>query len=267
MFQVQHCLPLVNQSWLIKQFIHIQFDDSYFEEKFIPRPDISIIFHFKTIPLITADKSILLEPFFATPIISKSLSIRLHGNLDSFIVSCKPSVFSRIFHLDLSSVQQTIPLPRNLFYPLWEQLSELKTNHERIILFTQFIEAYHRHDYVPDTIDLLYDKITVDGLTKLLKDIKYDCPACQRTLERNFIKRTGVTPKTLMRIMRIDHLLAKIDKDKSIEYQELVFNGRYFDQAHFINDFKSIVDETPSFFFRRDINVTKMISGRIEGHL
>jgi len=150
---------------------------------------------------------------------------------------------------------------------LWEQLSKLKTNYERIILFTHFIEEYHRHAYVPDTIDLLYDKITTDGLTKLLKDIKYDCPACQRTLERNFIKRTGVTPKKLMRIMRIDQLLAKIDKNKSIEYQELVFNGRYFDQAHFINDFKSIIDETPSFFFKRDINSTKMISGRIEGQL
>ena len=42
-----------------------------------------------------------------------------------------------------------------------------------------------------------YSKVV--STKNLLKDIIIDCPICQRTLERNFIKRTGVTPKMLMR--------------------------------------------------------------------
>ena len=103
------------------------------------------------------------------------------------------------------------------------------------------------------------------GTTTLLKDIVRECPACQRTLERNFIKRTGVTPKTLMRIVRLDYLWTKIKDENAIDYQELVFDGNYFDQAHFINDFKSIIGETPNYFFNRNLQITKMFSGRAEG--
>jgi AraC-like DNA-binding protein len=44
-----------------------------------------------------------------------------------------------------------------------------------------------------------------------------------------------------------------------------VFDGNYFDQAHFINDFKSITGETPSYFFNRNLQITKMFSGWGEG--
>lgn len=255
-----------SNDWLVRQFEIFRFSDSFLAEKFIPRPDISIIFHFKDQPLILEKEHIQLEPFFAAPIISQSIVLNFHGTMDTFIAICKPTVFTRIFGIDLTPIpKRSIDLPCAVFQPLWNRLSQFKTTEERINYFTGFINSFQQTPYQPDAIDVFYDKITKKGTTSLLKDIVRDCPACQRTLERNFIKRTGVTPKTLMRIVRLDYLWTKIKDEKAIDYQDLVFDGNYFDQAHFINDFKSIIGETPNYFFNRNLQITKMFSGRAEG--
>ena len=251
--------------WLVRQF-EIFLNESFLAEKFIPRPDISIVFHFKDCPLISGKTNIQLEPFFTAPIIPKSIVLNFNGTMDTFIVICKPTVFSRVFGIDLTPIpKRSIDLPNAIFQPLWKELSQLKTTEERIDHFTCFINSFQQTSYQPDAIDLFYEKITEKGITALLKEIIRDYPACQRTLERNFIKRTGVTPKTMMRIVRLDYLLTKKKKKKAIDYQDLVFDGSYFDQAHFINDFKSIIGETPNYFFNRNLHITRMFSGQAEG--
>lgn len=254
-----------NNEWIVRQF-EIFFSESFSAEKFIPRPDISIVFHFKDCPLILGETNIPLKPFFAAPIIPKSIVLNFQGTMDTFIVACKPTVFSRILGIDLTPIpKQSIDLPCAIFKPLWNELSQLRTTEERINHFTDFINSFQHTPYQPDAIDIFYNKITEKGTAALLKEIIRECPASQRTLERNFIKRTGVTPKTLMRIVRLGYLWAKINDEKAIDYQELIFDGNYFDQAHFINDFKSIIGETPSFFFNRNLQITKMFSGRASG--
>jgi AraC-like DNA-binding protein len=265
MFGVKFFRNNGNNEWLVRQF-EIFFNESFLAEKFIPRPDISIVFHFKDRPLILGETNIQLEPFFAAPIIPKSIVLNFHRTMDTFIAICKPTVFSRVFGIDLTPIpKRSIDLPRAVFQPLWKELSQFKTAEGRITHFTDFVNSTQNTPYQPDSIDAFYNKIMEKGTTTLLKDIVRECPACQRTLERNFIKRTGVTPKTLMRIVRLDYLWTKIKDENAIDYQELVFDGNYFDQAHFINDFKSIIGETPNYFFNRNLQITKMFSGRAEG--
>lgn len=254
--------------WFIRQFETFRFSDSILAEKFIPRPDISIVFHFKDRPIILDHTNIQLGPFFVAPIIPKSIRLNFHGIMDTFVAICKPTVFACVFGINLSPVEKrSIDLPYPVFYPLWKELSQIKTAQERIVYFTEFVNTFQKTPYYPDAIDFFYDKIIEKALTTPLKDIVRDYPACRRTLERNFIKRTGVTPKMLMRIVRLNYVWSKIKDNNAINYQDLVFDGNYFDQAHFINDFKSIIGETPGYFFNRNLKITKMFSGRAEGEV
>ncbi|GAB1415721.1 helix-turn-helix domain-containing protein [Paludibacter sp.] len=267
MLYVKHFDNNKSNEWLVRKF-EIFFNESFLAEKFIPRPDISIVFHFKDRPLILGETNIQLEPFFAAPIIPQSIILNFHGTMDTFIVICKAAVFSRVFGIDLSPIQKkSINLPHEIFYPLWKDLSEIETTNKRIEHFTNFTNSFQKTLYIPDVIDMFYEKIIEKSPATLLKDIIGECAACQRTLERYFVKRTGVSPKTLMRIVRIDYLWTKIKDEKAINYQDLVFDGNYFDQAHFIKDFKSIIGEKPSYFFNRNLQITKMFSGKMEGQL
>lgn len=261
MFRLESHKADIEQNWLVSHFENFQFNEPFSGDKFVPRTDIAIIFHFKDTPLVCKEKVIKLKPFFATPILSRSLTLHCQGMMDSFVAICKPTVFSRIFNINLSAnSEQIINLPESIFNPVWKDLSALKSLEERISYFTRFINQVQKATYVPDAVDLLYDKIMVKGTTTLLKDLMLDCCACKRTLERNFLRRTGISSKTLVRIARLNYLLQKIKNKNVVDYQDLVVVGNYFDQAHFINDFKDIIGETPGTFLKRDLQLTRMFS-------
>lgn len=252
-----------NSKWLVRQFEEYRFSGSTVEDKFLPRPDVSLIFHFGDCALISGETLIQLEPFFLGPIIPRALNLKFQGNMDTFAVTCKATVFSRLFELDLSPVfKRSINLPQPIFFPLWQELANLQSSTARIDYFSVFINKMLSAPYFPDAIDVFYDKIVEKSITMPLKEIMLECHASKSTLLRKFVRRTGVSPKTLARIVRLNYLLARIKDEKAINYGELVFYGNYFDQSHFINDFKHIIGETPNYFFNRNLNIVKIFSGK-----
>lgn len=252
-----------NNDWLVRKFEAYRFTGASVEDKFIPRPDISIIFHFKDCASISGEALLKLEPFFVAPIIPQAITLRFQGDMDTLAVACKATVFSRLFDLDLSPIfKKSISLPQPLFLPLWKEMANHKNTSDRIICFTEFINSNLSTPYSPDSIDLFYDKIIEKCITLPLKEIMQECHTSKSTVQRKFINRTGVSPKTLARIVRLNYLWTKINNEKAIGFQELVFDGNYFDQTHFINDFKSIIGETPGNFFDRNLNIVKIFSAR-----
>ncbi|HRO47653.1 helix-turn-helix domain-containing protein [Agriterribacter sp.] len=257
-----------NNEWLVRQFEAYRFSGSSLADKFIPRADISIIFHFKDCPFISGEASLQLEPFFVAPIIPRAIMLQFGGNMDTLAITCKATVFSRLFELDMSPVpKRSINLPQHIFFPVWKAMAHLNTTNERIAYFSGFINSVQQTPYCPDAVDMLYGKILEKSITHPLKEIMQECFASKSTLLRKFIKRTGVSPKTLARVVRLNYLWTKIRDENAMDYQELIFDGNYFDQSHFINDFKAIVGETPGYFFNRNLNIVKMFSGKPAGEI
>jgi hypothetical protein len=58
--------------WIVKQFESIRYCDSndLLTDKFIPRPDAALVFHFKNIPSVIAPVQVKLKPFFIAPVVS-----------------------------------------------------------------------------------------------------------------------------------------------------------------------------------------------------
>lgn len=252
----------ISNNWLVYCFEAYRFNDSSFEDKFFPRPVTSIIFHFKEQPIILDENPIALKPFFVAPVISQAIPLRFQGDIDTFAIHCKSTVISRILGLDMSLTEERcITLPHNLFLPLWEKMSTQNTTAERIECFSDFINTIQPSPYIPDAIDDYCDKIIKNSIFTPLKTIMQECYESKSSLHRKFTKRAGATPKTLARIVRLDYLWRKIINEKVIDYQRLIFEGNYFDQAHFINDFKSIIGETPGYFFNRNLKTVKLFSG------
>lgn len=163
-------------SWLVENFETYWFIDVFFEDKFIPRPVASIIFHFKRTPIIVDEKQIELKPVFIAPIIPRAITLRLNGDSDIFVAHCKSTVLSRIFNIDLSATNdKSIPVPENHFYPLWERMSNQTECSDRINIFTSLIETLQTEHYKPDAIDQYYDKIIESSIHTPLKIIQNEC--------------------------------------------------------------------------------------------
>ena len=61
----------------------------------------------------------------------------------------------------------------------------------------------------------------------------------------------GISPKELTRVMRFNRAFNAINSGKPVDVQEIVFECGYYDQAHFINEFKRFTSLTPTAFINK----------------
>ncbi|MFY9116747.1 MAG: helix-turn-helix domain-containing protein [Bacteroidales bacterium] len=249
-------------SWLVKRFESINYTGGPIIEKFIPTKYSGIVFHFDDLPTLSAPFQMQLPKYFVVPLRPVATTIRLEGNLHTFIALCKPTVLSAILHIELTHpTLPYVPLPAALFEPLWQELSKATTDQERVDIFCSYFNTKICKNYKPDELDTLYDYILTRSKATRICDIISEYSKSNRTLQRAFYKRTGITPKSLLRIVRINHIWQSIKNGTPPDYQDLVLEGNYFDQTHFIKDFKAITGETPGSFFNRDLKIVKALSG------
>jgi AraC-like DNA-binding protein len=263
-FDVKFCLPDQNISWLVNQFETIEFDgSSVFADTFIPRCDSALVFHFGEPPSIIKPVQIKMPLFFIAPVLRTSLKLEIRNQLSSFIVICKTSVLSRLLNIDMTPTPSfNIEPGHNKIYTLWMLLKKIKSTENRIRCFTEFVNKLPGTPYIYDELDNIYENINKRSVTIPLSELLQESLINKRSLRRNFIKRVGLSPKTLSRIVRVNYVWNEIKSHKSIDFQKVIFDGGFYDQAHFIKDFKLITGESPSHFFKRDLQIVKMISGK-----
>jgi AraC-like DNA-binding protein len=73
----------------------------------------------------------------------------------------------------------------------------------------------------------------------------------QRQLRRIFEYYIGDTPKTFSKIIRFQNILKAKPSIQSLRQNKLFFDSGYYDQAHFIKEFKTLYGVTPSKAFGR----------------
>ena len=72
----------------------------------------------------------------------------------------------------------------------------------------------------------------------------------QRQLERGFKDKVGITPKQYLRIMRMNEVQRLLAGNHAMDLGRVAHECGYFDQAHFIKDFKRITGEKPTIFIK-----------------
>jgi len=82
------------------------------------------------------------------------------------------------------------------------------------------------------------------------------------SLERNFRKQAGFTPKHYARIMRFNQVFRLLNNQESLSWQDIVFKCGYYDQAHLIKEFSKFSGETPKEYFSKGHLSTTLYSGK-----
>lgn len=65
-------------------------------------------------------------------------------------------------------------------------------------------------------------------------------------LDREFVRIVGLSPRALARLLRLRRLLDSIDVHREISWTALAAEWGWFDQSHFIRDFRRHTGVTPS---------------------
>lgn len=77
-----------------------------------------------------------------------------------------------------------------------------------------------------------------------------------RTLERRFRQSAGLAPKTFARIFRFQNVFRLMETHPSIKLTQLALEAGYYDQAHFIREFREFAGMTPRAYFSNDHHFT-----------
>lgn len=129
---------------------------------------------------------------------------------------------------------------------LLEIVSASKTFAERIEAFTQYYRQYYPYELeAPELVTYAVEKIIASRGMTHVNDLAAETGYSSRYLLNIFQRHLGVSPKLFSRIIRFQsvlHMLNQPDKEKALAQ---ILELGYFDQNHFIKEFKEFGAETP----------------------
>ncbi len=96
--------------------------------------------------------------------------------------------------------------------------------------------------HVNQIIDSIAANRAITHVDELVKQINLS----KRTLQRLFHHYVGVSPKWVIKRFRLHEAAEKIAAGTVTDWPRLALELGYFDQAHFIRDFKAVVGMTPA---------------------
>ncbi|HEY3769885.1 MAG TPA: helix-turn-helix domain-containing protein [Candidatus Angelobacter sp.] len=178
----------------------------------------------------------------------------LQGKSHVFGIKFNPGAFRPFLKAAASSLSnRTVPLKRifgngKALNALESLLTGSSAKEDTMI---EAAEAFFRARMpaADETITLagaLVKRILEERDIKTVDDLVEKTGIGKRTLQRIFSEYVGATPKWVIRRYRLHELVEKFNSGSSANWADLALELGYFDQAHLINDFKSIVGYSPT---------------------
>lgn len=129
-----------------------------------------------------------------------------------------------------------------------EKLAEAATDKQRVNAVEQFLLAQLKEIQTDKLIIEAVKLIYQSNGTIRIKELNDKLCISQSPFEKRFRKAVGTTPKKFASIVRFNTVLGSLNPSKSLA--EICYENHFFDQAHFIKDFKQFTGDTPENFKR-----------------
>src|SRR5262249_53395455 len=100
-------------------------------------------------------------------------------------------------------------------------------------------------DTLAERMGQIVEQIATDHTITTVDTVSRRFNLSTRSLQRFFSKYVGVTPKWVINRHRLHEAIDRVARGGTVDWTRLAFDLGYFDQAHFIRDFKSIIGRTP----------------------
>lgn len=187
---------------------------------------------------------------------TKPYNVQFRANVKVFGIRFKPEGIYHTFGLPASAIDHNFidieGVAGNLFKEFCLKLHES----ESIFQMISITENYLLKKIHDKRVDLYYLETAAEFIRKSNGRISVDELAGKvfistRQLEREFKKKLGLSPKSYIRISRLNDVNRKIQNGERIDLTELSFSAGYADQAHFIRDFKQFTGESPKVFLSK----------------
>jgi AraC-like DNA-binding protein len=140
-------------------------------------------------------------------------------------------------------------LLRSELLALEEQLAEAPANPDRIACVEKFLISRLTTDESDKLVLAALALIHKNKGNIRIKELCEQLHTSQSPLEKRFRAAVGASPKKFTSIVRLKHVLVQFSASASLT--ELGYEAGFYDQAHFIREFKAFTGDTPEEFFKK----------------
>jgi AraC-like DNA-binding protein len=124
---------------------------------------------------------------------------------------------------------------------LLDRLAEARSLEQWTQQFEAAVPSIEHPDRVQRALAWMADRRGVVSIDEVADHAGFSA----RQFRRVCLEQTGLTPKFLARVLRFRHALSRIPHHPG-QFAEFALDCGYYDQAHFINEFRSLSGWTPS---------------------
>jgi len=224
-------------------------------ERVIPTGNIELMFHYKKPFIIKGEGKGKEQPRTIISGISSGYSdVTTRGESGVIAVTFYPHGACNFFKFPLLEIENLSLSLSDIWSDkvryIEEQIEEAETLASRISIIERFLSGYLTPVY-NNEIKILKTGISIINGCKgqiTTTQLSSKLYLSGKSLERKFSAFLGKTPKQFIKIVRFQEVVRSLSTPGRKSLTDLAYENGYFDQAHFIKDFKSLSGYTPGEF-------------------
>ncbi|NRA13719.1 MAG: AraC family transcriptional regulator [Crocinitomicaceae bacterium] len=233
------------------------------KQRIIPDGCMEMIFHYGDLyKQYLEDGSFVIQPkCFVFGQVTLPLDIEPTGETGIFSVRFHPDGFTPFSTIDINEMVNTTTTLPKLFGDegllLEKSILSAKANEDRVKIIETFLLERLIDPEVADRIA----KSSLEILMRLngqisVTELSDELQINRKQLQRRLTSVIGLSPKQLSKIIRLQATLKMLEDDQSTNLTSVAYDGGYFDQAHFIKDFKEFTGVSPKQFYADNLKMS-----------
>jgi AraC-like DNA-binding protein len=185
---------------------------------------------------------------------TRPFEVRFNNTVKVFAIRFKPEGLYNIFGVPASVVKESYEDMSMVLGRDFRDFCHRMREEKNVAGMIRRAERHLLNNMQRSKVDMSYVNRAAELIRRSkgirIEDISKQVFISQRQLEREFKDKVGISPKHYLRIIRINEALRFLNDNQATDLSSVAYHCGYFDQAHFINDFKRITGKKPTIFIK-----------------
>jgi AraC-like DNA-binding protein len=262
--------PSYPLSQFIELFVYFErAEHAHTVDRFLPNGDVEILIDFHDAPQFIYDNNTLKEiqacnHVWASGLRTEPITIPSGNGAAMMVISFKKGMAAPFFPFPMQEIADCVLdadlVWGNSFGDLRERLIETDDISRRFLMVEDFLlRSFSSRLSIDPCVSYAVTEMTERpdrlSIARMNSKIGYS----QRHFTEMFRRGIGVTPKAFLKIMRFQKAVKTIDAASVPDWRDIAFDCGFYDQAHFINDFKHFSGFTPEQYAKIHTNYQNYI--------